>query len=120
MRKPFATVDPGELNQRIKIEQKTMFKDTNFDDVAEWNSINTNGFWAKYYPLSVNSQIASAATQSEVKGWFKIRYRTGIEPDMRILHKAKYHLIIGVEPDPDWGNEFLIITVSQGLSDGGF
>jgi len=48
-----------------------------------------------------------------------IRYRAGVLPTMRILHRGDVYNIEGPPlPDPDSGLEYLTILVAKGVNDG--
>lgn len=75
--------------------------------------------WAAVEPLSGRDLIAARAAQSEAKKRVIIRYRGGIEPTMRIVHRGAIYNIVG-EPleDKISGQEQLTILVSAGLNNG--
>jgi SPP1 family predicted phage head-tail adaptor len=69
--------------------------------------------------LSARDLIAAQAGQSEASGRVVIRYRAGVLPTMRILHRGDVYNIQGPPlPDPVSGLEYLTILVAKGLSDG--
>lgn len=86
--------------------------------LAGWETI-----WEKVpasvEPLSARDLIAAQAGQSEASGRIVIRYRGGVLPTMRILHRGDIYNIQG-QPMPDLvsGLEYLTILVAKGLNDG--
>ncbi len=74
---------------------------------------------ASVEPLSARDLIAAQAGQSEVSGRMVIRYRAGVLPTMRILHRGDVYNIQGQPmPDPVSGLEYLTILVAKGVNDG--
>ncbi|MNL44188.1 Phage head-tail joining protein [compost metagenome] len=74
---------------------------------------------ASVEPLSARDLIAAQAGQSEVSARMVIRYRAGVLPSMRILHRGNVYNIQGPPlPDPDSGLEYLTLLVAAGVNDG--
>lgn len=111
----------GKLRHRIKFQQKTTAQDpmtgemvTAWVDVTGWESVP-----ASIEPLSVKDFIAAQATQSQLAARIVIRYRAGVLPTMRILHRAAIYNIEGPPlPDTNSGLEYLTLAVSAGVNDG--
>ena len=88
------------------------------EEIEGWTTV-----WEKVpasvEPLSARDLIAAQAGQSEASGRMVIRYRPGVLPTMRILHRGDVYNIQGPPmPDPDSGLEYLTILVAKGLNDG--
>jgi SPP1 family predicted phage head-tail adaptor len=86
--------------------------------VPGWTAV-----WAKVpasvTPLSARDLIAAQAAQSEASARIVIRYRAGVLPTMRIIHRGEVYDIKGPPlPDPDSGLEYLTILVAKGVNDG--
>ncbi|VVN83860.1 hypothetical protein PS704_01312 [Pseudomonas fluorescens] len=74
---------------------------------------------ASVEPLSARDLIAAQAGQSEASGRVVIRYRAGVLPTMRIIHRGDVYTIQGQPmPDPVSGLEYLTILVAKGVNDG--
>jgi SPP1 family predicted phage head-tail adaptor len=74
---------------------------------------------ASFEPLSARDMIAAQAVQSEATARVVIRYRAGVLPTMRIIHRGEVYDIKGPAlADPESGLEYLTIVVAKGANDG--
>lgn len=108
----------GKLRHRVTFQSPGTTQDPVTGEMVQgWASV-----WdkvpASVEPLSVKDFIASSATQSSVSARIMIRYRAGVLPSMRILHRGTVYNIQGVMPDADSGLEYLTLAVSAGANDG--
>ena len=109
----------GALRHRITFQKSGMVQDPETGEMLlGWETI-----WEKVpasvEPLSARDLIAAQAGQSEASGRMVIRYRAGVLPTMRILHRGDVYNIQGPPmPDPVSGLEYLTILVAKGLNDG--
>ncbi|WP_433738993.1 phage head closure protein [Pseudomonas putida] len=109
----------GSLRHRITFQALSQTQDPETGEmlpgwVPVWESVP-----ASVEPLSARDLIAAQAGQSEASGRMVIRYRAGVLPTMRILHRGDIYNIQGPPlPDPDSGLEYLTILVSKGVNDG--
>ncbi|SDS42081.1 phage head closure protein [Pseudomonas prosekii] len=109
----------GRLRQRITFQSPGLTQDpVTGEEIEGWTTV-----WdkvpASVEPLSARDLIAAQAGQSEASGRMVIRYRIGVLPTMRILHRGDVYNIQGPPmPDPVSGLEYLTILVSKGLNDG--
>ena len=109
----------GKLRQRITFQAPGLVQDPATGEmlpgwVPVWESVP-----ASVQPLSARDLIAAQAGQSEASGRMVIRYRAGVLPTMRILHRGDIYNIQGPPmPDPVSGLEYLTILVAKGLNDG--
>lgn len=109
----------GRLRQRITFQAQGEVQDPVTGEmlpgwVPVWESVP-----ASVEPLSARDLIAAQAGQSEVSGRMVIRYRSGVLPTMRILHRGDVYNIQGQPmPDPVSGLEYLTILVAKGVNDG--
>lgn len=107
----------GKLRHKVTIQAPGLTQDpVSGEMVAGWSDFAS--VWASVEPLSARDFIAAQANQSEITARIVIRYREGILPTMRILHRGKVYGIQGVLPDADSGLEYLTIPVSEGVKDG--
>ncbi len=81
--------------------------------VTEWASVP-----AAIEPLSVREFLQSQANQSEISARVTIRYREGLKPTMRLVHKGRVYNPAGFLQDPDSGLEYVTIPVTEGVNDG--
>lgn len=85
------------------------------EPIEEW--VNVAEVWAAIEPLSARTFVSANAQQSKVTGTITIRYRTDINPTMRLYHSAKdsYYTIEGILADKDSGLEYLTLVCSEGV-----
>ena len=109
----------GKLRHRITFQSPGTTQDPVTGEMIQgWANV-----WEKVpasiEPLSVKDFIAAQATQSQLSARIVIRYRSGVLPTMRILHRGNVYNIEGPAlADPDSGLEFLTLAVSAGVNDG--
>lgn len=109
----------GVLRQRITIEQPGLTQDpVTGEMIAGW-TVFADKVPASVEPLSARDFIAAQANQSQITARIVIRYRPGILPTMRIIHRGKVYGIQGALPDKDSGLEYLTLPVTEGVGDGG-
>ncbi|VVO24089.1 phage head closure protein [Pseudomonas fluorescens] len=112
-------MEAGKLRHRITFQKSGLAQDPETGEMLlGWETI-----WEKVpasvVPLSARDLIAAQAGQSEATGRMVIRYRSGVLPTMRILHRGDIYNIQGPPlPDPVSGLEYLTILVAKGVSDG--
>ncbi|MBV2207427.1 MAG: phage head closure protein [Pseudomonas sp.] len=107
----------GKLRHKVTIQAPGLTQDpVSGEMVAGWSDFAS--VWASVEPLSARDFIAAQANQSEITARIVIRYREGILPTMRILHRGKVYAIQGALPDAKSGLEYLTLPVSEGVSDG--
>lgn len=94
-------MNPGKLNRRITIQQKTITRDAEGFPVEQWVDYATP--WAGQKALSGREFFAAAAVNAENTVRYEIRYRTDIRPDMRIVDKGQIYNITACIDDP-YGN----------------
>jgi SPP1 family predicted phage head-tail adaptor len=88
-------LEAGKLNQRITIQQYTPTRDTNGAEIDTWGTVTT--VWASKSNQSGREFSAAQKVNAEVTALFTIRYRTGINTSMRILHESKYYNILFID-----------------------
>lgn len=94
----------GKLNSRITIEQRTTTQDENGQPVETWTTVAT--VWAHIRHLGGLESIKADADVSILKASIRIRYRTGLDAGMRVVHGANTYDIETVLPDVS-GNQHL-------------
>lgn len=110
----------GKLRQRIDIQE---FKPARDETTGEFGEPEWVDVWARcpasVEPLSARDVIAAKAGQSEATARIVIRYRPGVLPTMRIVHRGEIYSIEGSPlPDAESGLDYLTILVSKGVKDG--
>ncbi|KMN10194.1 head-tail adaptor protein [Pseudomonas weihenstephanensis] len=110
----------GRLRHRVDIQSKVSGQDPVTGEVIEGQWVTV---WARcpaaVEPLSARDLYAAQAAQSEAIARITIRYRKGVLPAMRILHRDKVYSIVG-QPlaDAQSGLEHLTLQVTTGVNDG--
>ena len=111
-------IEAGRLRHRITIQSLTVGQDVDTGEETEsWSDLYTS-VPAAIEPISVREFISSKAAQSEITTRIVIRYRAGLTPTMRILHKGKIYNPAGSLPDKDSGIEYITIACSEGVNNG--
>ncbi|MCJ0972683.1 phage head closure protein [Pseudomonas sp. PS1] len=106
------------LRHRITLERPGLNQDPVSGEMIPGWQVFAESVPASIEPLSARDFIAAQANQSEITARIVIRYRPGILPTMRILHRGKVYAIHGALPDADSGLEYITLPVSEGVSDG--
>lgn len=109
----------GRLRHRITFQAPAEVQDPESGEMLPgWQTV-----WekvpAEVSALSARDLIAAQAGQSEASGRVVIRYRPGVVPTMRIIHRGEVYEIQGQPmPDPVSGLEYLTMLVAKGVNDG--
>lgn len=108
----------GSLRHFVSFESLVVDLDSDGVQTETW--VDTFGLLiqAEINPLSGRELLASASTQSEVTGRIVVRYRPGILPSMRVVHRDVIYAIKAVIPDNDSGTGHITILTSSGLNEG--
>lgn len=107
----------GDLRHRITLQRPEYTQDDITGEmIPSW--VEVAKIWASVEPVSVNQFVSAATNQSKVSARIVIRYRKGIDPTMRILHRDKIYNIEGVLADKVSGLEYLTLPCSEGVNDG--
>ncbi|MFU8927557.1 phage head closure protein [Acinetobacter puyangensis] len=106
----------GELRHRITVQvyQSGGRDDDGFPIPAQW--IDYKKLWSKITPLSAKDLITAQANQSEVTARMKIRYRTDITTEMRVIWKGRVFAIQSQALDDNLtGNQYCTFLLSGGV-----
>lgn len=86
----------GDLRHVVSIQSRAPGEDSFGGEIMVWTTIMT-GVRCKKVPVSGREQMRAAAEYSEVRTRFRLRYREGISPDMRVVEASGItHEIISV------------------------
>lgn len=112
-------IPAGRLRQRIAIQRKIQERDSNGAVIESWQTVpGLDSVPAEVAPLSTREFIAAQAEQSEVRGRFRIRYRTDLDATMRALHRGLAYEFAGTPfQDAEAGMIWLTIPVAEGVVD---
>ncbi len=111
-----SSIAAGDLRHRVLIQHQVTTRDEDGVQITSWVDVAT--VWASVEPLSAREFIQSGQTQAAVTARITIRYRAGLMPTMRIVHRGQVFNIAGLLPDKASGLEYITIPVSAGVNDG--
>ena len=87
----------GRLNRRCVLQTPSTEADELGQPIPGWTDVAT--VWASIRHLSGVEAIKADAVTSTVKASIRIRYRTGLNAGMRVVHGAQVYQIEAVMPD---------------------
>ena len=87
----------GELRHRCWIKEPT-HTNVNGAVTTTWGTVTV--CWGSLWPLRGREWIASSLENSEISGRFRMRYVSGITPDMQLYFGSRTFEILSVI-DPD-------------------
>lgn len=108
----------GALRHRVRIDQIITTLDSDGERVESWEDAFGILIPAEIAPLSGREMIAAAATQSKVAARIMIRYRPGVAPSMRVVHRETSYGIEAVIPDRVSGVDYLTLLCAAGVAEG--
>ena len=74
----------GQLRQRVTIKDKSVAQNTYGEEVITWVDVVT--VWAEVEPLRGREFMEGKQITAEVSTKIRIRYRSGITPEMRAVY----------------------------------
>ena len=102
------TLAAGELCHRVTIQSKTVTYDENNYETETWGDLQK--LWAKVEFLSVKDAINAKASGSQTTARLKLRKRSDITTEMRVLWDG-YTFQIVSPPKPDNVNGKIYMTL---------
>lgn len=123
------SLEPGKLRHRIRIDEYVDVIDSAGEPVRgpqgeflkEWQDVFPGqDIWAAIEPLSAREFVQSQAMQSQITSRIIMRYRSGLDAAMRIVHLAtgKIYNPDAFLTDKESGLEYLTVPVSEGVNEG--
>lgn len=107
----------AKLRHRITLQSRTATQDSNTGEmVMSWANTMADEP-AEVVPLSGKEFIQSGATQAQVDTRITIRWRSGIEPTMRVVFDGNNYQITAVLPDPT-NRRHLTLMCQRGVNSG--
>lgn len=94
----------GTLNRRTTLQRQIQGVDEIGQPMDIWQDVAKP--WANIKNLNGTETIKAGAETAIVKASIRIRYRTGIDAGMRVLHKTVVYEIKAVLPD-EAGREYV-------------
>lgn len=86
----------GKLNERLTLQQKSVSRNGIGEEVETWADVAT--VWAEAIPLRGREFFSANQTQQVVDVRFRIRDRSGLSPDLRIVWRSELYDITGLIP----------------------
>lgn len=105
----------GELNRRIKLQQRSTERTSGGMQVNEWTDVAT--VWARIQPASGKEAIVGGALVSEATHTITIRYHPGVTTAMRALYGSAIFDILAVA-DHEMAHAALELSCAHGLTEG--
>jgi SPP1 family predicted phage head-tail adaptor len=84
----------GRLRHRITIQEKSVSRNTYGEEQISWVDVAT--VWGAVEPLRGDEFIESARAGAEVTTRIVIRYRSGIQPEMRVVYGSHVYDVVAV------------------------
>lgn len=97
----------GSFRHRILLQTFTETENDMGDTIEDWKDFKT--VWAMIKTLKGREYVSAAAVSNENTVRFVIRYTTGINPDMRIIHRDRIFEIESVINDDELDKTLTII-----------
>jgi SPP1 family predicted phage head-tail adaptor len=109
----------GKLRHLVSFQVPLVEIDSNGDTTQSWeDAFDGQQISAQIEPLSGRELIAAQQVHSQVSTRITVRYRPGIVPEMRLLHRGTVYNIEAVIPDPDSGFRHATLMCTSGTNDG--
>lgn len=109
----------GRLRHFVTFESPVVSVDSNGESVEDWvPAFDSQEISASIEPLSGRELVAAQQVHSRVTTRIMVRYRPGILPEMRVVHRSTYYNIEAVVPDADTGFRHCTLLCYSGTNDG--
>ena len=100
-------MNSGDLRHRIIIQEKISSRDTYGMEKITWSHVSE--VWASAEPLRGQEYLEARRLQADIDVRFRMRYRDGIKPAMRVLHDGRIFDIQGVIHVKEAGRELQLM-----------
>lgn len=112
-------VQAGKLRHLVTFQVPLIEVDSNGESTESWdNAFSGQEISAQIEPLSGRELFTAQQVHSRVTTRITVRYRPGILPEMRIVHRGTYYNIDAIVPDPDSGFSHMTLLCYSGTNDG--
>ncbi len=115
------TLPAGTMHQRIKPQYKTVTRNAIGEEVVTWNDLVTtttdHAIWAEVWPLKGREFFAAQQTQYAADVRFRIRYRSDLTREHRILWNSEPYDIVQII-DVGAGHHTTEIMAVNGIRNG--
>ena len=84
----------GQLDRRITLQHETESQDATGEPIKTWAAVDT--VWAQYVPLRGAELFGAKQLRAEADSKFRIRYRSDVTPENRIVWGGRNWDIVSV------------------------
>lgn len=106
----------GKLNHRVTIQQRSTTRDPAMgSEIVGWADVVT--VWAQFDPIRGREYYSAKQEQAETVARFRIRYRSDIVTEMRVVFGGKFYDIEDVI-NVRGLNDYLELMTREGLTNG--
>lgn len=96
-----ATMDPGKLNRRVEVQQRTAGTDAIGQPLTTFAKVADE--WVRIIPRAGKEAVQANARTSTVPVTVRMRYRAYVSAGMRIVEPGAVYEILAVPPrDSGW------------------
>ena len=89
-------IEAGRLRERITLQRKSVTRDAVGGEVVTW--VEEAVLWAEVAPIRGREYLALRAAQSDVVMRFRLRYRAGVNPAMRVVwNGGEYDIVEAID-----------------------
>ncbi len=112
-----APLAAGALDQLVTIQRRASGADAHGQESTTWQTHAAN-VWAQVRAVPGRDLLAAGQPQATFDLTVRMRYRTDITPDMRIMWGSTPLEIVGQPVDPDGGRHITELRCLSGLRGG--
>lgn len=110
-------MDAGTLRERVTIQQKTVTRNAiGEEQESAWTTVAT--VWASYRPIKVSEMVAGAQLTANFEAVFRIRNRSDIDEEMRLIWRGVTFEIAAPPLIVDQKKREIDLFVRKGIRDG--
>jgi len=91
-------MEAGKLRHRVALKSKSVTRDTYGGEIITW--VTTATVWAAVEPLTGREWLDARQVAAEVTTRIRIRYRSGVVPEMQAVYGAHiYNILAVIQPE---------------------
>lgn len=112
-------VQSGKLRHLVTFQVPLIEVDSNGESTESWeDAFSGQQISAQIEPLSGRELFAAQQVHSRVTTRITVRYRPGLLPEMRVVHRGVNYNIEAIVPDADSGFRHATLLCYSGTNDG--
>lgn len=101
----------GDLRHRVTIQQLSALSDGMGGVRETWQDVAT--VWAAVEPMEGRERYEAQQIQAELTHRVRLRYRPGITPKMRVVHKGRIFQIEAVINRAERNRELILLCAEE-------